>query len=111
GGHRPLDRRAPGMPGASRTAWPRRASHRRSRAAADRRDRRAAARCGTMGARAAGRRPFRPNRDDNPLAFRFQLALYYCGGAALAVWGLLALKGVNDRVAAIPIALGCMEWF
>lgn len=35
-------------------------------------------------------RAFRPNRDDNPLAFRFFLALYYRGGMALAVWGLLA---------------------
>lgn len=39
-------------------------------------------------------RPFRPNRDDNPLAFRFFLVLYYCGGTALAVWGLLALVGL-----------------
>lgn len=39
-------------------------------------------------------RPFRPNRDDNPFAFRFYLALYCCGGTALAVWGLLALAGM-----------------
>lgn len=39
-------------------------------------------------------RAFRPNRDDNPLAFRFFLGLYYCGGTALAVWGLLALAGL-----------------
>ena len=38
--------------------------------------------------------PFRPNRDDNPLAFHFFLALYYCGGMALAVWGLLSLVGL-----------------
>jgi len=38
--------------------------------------------------------PYRPNRDDDPLAFRFFLALYYCGGTALAVWGLLALVGL-----------------
>jgi hypothetical protein len=39
-------------------------------------------------------RPYRPNRDDDPLAFHFFLALYYCGGTALAVWGLLALVGM-----------------
>lgn len=37
---------------------------------------------------------YRPNRDDNPLAFHFFLALYYCGGIALAVWGLLSLVGL-----------------
>ena len=39
-------------------------------------------------------RPYRPNRDDQPLSFRFHLALYYCGGMALAVWGLMALVGL-----------------
>ncbi|MCD6679867.1 MAG: hypothetical protein LT102_04300 [Burkholderiaceae bacterium] len=39
-------------------------------------------------------RPYRPNRDDNPLAFHFFLALYYASGTALAVWGLLALVGL-----------------
>jgi len=39
-------------------------------------------------------KPYRPNRDDNPLAFRFFLTLYYCGGMALAVWGLLSLVGL-----------------
>lgn len=43
--------------------------------------------------------PYRPNRDDNPLAFRFFLALYYCGGTALAVWGLLALMGLAPELA------------
>ncbi len=38
--------------------------------------------------------PYRPNRDDEPLAFRFFLALYFCGGTALAVWGLLSLVGL-----------------
>lgn len=38
--------------------------------------------------------PYRPNRDDDPLAFRFFLALYCCGGTALAVWGLLSLVGL-----------------
>ena len=38
-------------------------------------------------------RPYRPTRDDNPLAFHFFLALYFCGGLALLVWGILALVG------------------
>jgi len=38
-------------------------------------------------------RSYRPNRTDNPVAFRFFLALYFCGGMALAVWGILALFG------------------
>jgi hypothetical protein len=37
---------------------------------------------------------YRPNREDNPFAFRFFLALYFCGGIALCVWGLLALIGM-----------------
>ncbi|HZF24957.1 MAG TPA: hypothetical protein VEZ88_01755 [Steroidobacteraceae bacterium] len=48
---------------------------------------------GVLPAGAAGFRPYRPNRDDNPLAFRFFLAVYFCGGMALAVWGILALFG------------------
>lgn len=44
-------------------------------------------------------KPYRPNRDDNPLAFRFFLGLYYCGGTALAVWGLLALVGLAPELA------------
>ena len=39
-------------------------------------------------------RPYRPNRNDNPLAFHFFLALYYASGTTLAVWGLLALVGL-----------------
>lgn len=45
-------------------------------------------------------RPYRPNRDDNPIAFRFYLTLYFCSGVALVVWGILALFG-----AATPVAL------
>lgn len=41
----------------------------------------------------AGWRAYRPNRSDNPLAFHFFLLLYFCGGMALAVWGILALFG------------------
>ena len=39
-------------------------------------------------------RPYRPNRENNPFAFRFFLALYFCSGMALTVWGLLALVGM-----------------
>ena len=48
---------------------------------------------GVVPAGAAGLRAYRPNRKDNPLAFRFFLTLYFCGGMALAVWGILALFG------------------
>ncbi|MEO8460711.1 MAG: hypothetical protein ABI451_09295 [Dokdonella sp.] len=37
---------------------------------------------------------FRPNRNDQPLAFHFFLALYFCAGMALVVWGLLTLIGM-----------------
>ena len=37
---------------------------------------------------------YRPNREDNPLAFHFFLMLYFCAGLALCVWGLLALLGM-----------------
>ena len=39
-------------------------------------------------------RPYRPNRDDNRLAFHLCLTLYVCGGTALVVWGLLILVGL-----------------
>jgi hypothetical protein len=48
---------------------------------------------GVIPAGAAGLRAYRPNRKDNPLAFRFFLTFYFCGGMALAVWGILALFG------------------
>ena len=48
---------------------------------------------GVIPAGAAGLRAYRPSREDNPLAFRFFLTLYFCGGMALAVWGILALFG------------------
>lgn len=51
-------------------------------------------RAGVLPAGAAGSRPYRPNRADNPFAFRFFLVLYSCGGMALTVWGILALFGV-----------------
>jgi hypothetical protein len=46
---------------------------------------------GVLPAGAAGSQAYRPNRNDNPFAFRFFLTLYVCGGMALAVWGILAL--------------------
>lgn len=48
---------------------------------------------GVLPAGSAGWRAYRPNRQDNPLAFRCFLTLYFCGGAALTVWGILALFG------------------
>jgi len=39
-------------------------------------------------------RPYRPNREDNPLGFHFYLALYFCCGVGLCVWGLLELLGM-----------------
>lgn len=35
-----------------------------------------------------------PSREDNPFAFYFFLALYFSGGMALSVWGLLRLLGM-----------------
>jgi hypothetical protein len=48
---------------------------------------------GVLRAGSAYFRPYRPTRDDNPLAFHFFLALYFCGGLALLVLGILALVG------------------
>ncbi|HJU22244.1 MAG TPA: hypothetical protein VJ891_07020 [Casimicrobiaceae bacterium] len=45
-------------------------------------------------------RPYRPNRDENAVAFHFYVALYFVGGVALIVWGILALFGA---VAPIPL--------
>ncbi len=39
-------------------------------------------------------RPYRPTREDNPVAFHFYLLVYLCGGAALVLWGLLSLLGM-----------------
>jgi len=43
-------------------------------------------------------RAYRPNRDDNPIAFHFFLALYFASGVALIVWGVLALFGAADPI-------------
>jgi hypothetical protein len=48
---------------------------------------------GVLPAGAAGMRAYRPNRVDNPFAFHCFLALYFCGGLTLTVWGILALFG------------------
>jgi hypothetical protein len=37
---------------------------------------------------------YTPNRVDNPAAFHFYLAIYFLGGVALCVWGVLAMVGV-----------------
>ncbi|MBS0437919.1 MAG: hypothetical protein JSS33_00765 [Proteobacteria bacterium] len=51
-------------------------------------------RSGELPAGSRGWRSYRPNRDDNPIAFHLFLALYVCGGIALCVWGLLELGGM-----------------
>lgn len=33
-------------------------------------------------------------RDESPLAFRFCIAMYYCLGMGMCVWGLLAMVGM-----------------
>jgi hypothetical protein len=38
--------------------------------------------------------PYCPNRDENPLAFNFFLLVYFGGGLALCVWGLLGMLGM-----------------
>ncbi len=38
--------------------------------------------------------PYRPTRTDNPIGFYFYLALYFCVGVGLCVWGLLAMVGM-----------------
>jgi hypothetical protein len=48
---------------------------------------------GELPAGTAYLRLYRPNRDDNPLAFYFHLALYACAGMGLLVWGILAMVG------------------
>ncbi|HSN00255.1 MAG TPA: hypothetical protein VLS52_04545 [Rudaea sp.] len=51
-------------------------------------------RSGELPAGSKGFRAYRPNRDENPVAFHFLLALYICGGIALCLWGLLELGGM-----------------
>ncbi|HZW51377.1 MAG TPA: hypothetical protein VFF05_05930 [Rudaea sp.] len=47
-----------------------------------------------MPAGSEGLRAYRPDRDENPVAFHFFFVLYVCGGIALCVWGLLELGGM-----------------
>lgn len=49
---------------------------------------------GELPAGSRGWRRYRPSRDEDPVAFRFFLMLYVCGGIALCVWGLLELGGM-----------------
>jgi hypothetical protein len=51
-------------------------------------------RSGELPAGSRGWGTYRPYRVENPLALHFLLALYFCGGMAWAVWGLLALVGM-----------------
>lgn len=47
--------------------------------------------------------PFsRPRRDEEPLAFHLFLGLYFFGGFAMTVWGLLILVGMAPP---LPIRL------
>lgn len=50
-------------------------------------------RSGELPAGSQGWKAWRPNRDDNPLAFHFFLLVYLCGGLALLVWGMMQLLG------------------
>jgi hypothetical protein len=56
-------------------------------------------RTGVLPAGAAGWRAYRPNRNDNPFAFRLFLLLYCSGGMVLAAWGILALFGAAPALA------------
>lgn len=39
-------------------------------------------------------RPYRPSRDHDPIAYHLFLVLYFAGGMAMVVWGLLSLVGL-----------------
>jgi len=53
-------------------------------------------RAGAIRAGSSGFKLYTPTRQDNPLAFRFFVALYLCGGFACLMWGVLALAGVAE---------------
>lgn len=40
----------------------------------------------------------RLSREDNPVSYRFFLTMYFCGGVALCVWGLLAMLGMAPSI-------------
>lgn len=50
-------------------------------------------RSGELPAGSRGFHAYRPTREDNPGAFHFFLALYFCSGLLLCAWGLLTLMG------------------
>lgn len=56
-------------------------------------------RTGELPAGSSFLRAYRPSREEAPLAFHFFLALYFSGGMALVVWGLLALIGLAPPLA------------
>lgn len=49
---------------------------------------------GDLPAGASYWRNFRVDRQEKPFLFRIFLALYFCAGIALCVWGLLAMVGM-----------------
>ena len=51
-------------------------------------------RTGEVRGGSSGFKPYRPNRRDNPLAFRLFMAFHGCLGSLLLAWGLLALVGL-----------------
>lgn len=52
---------------------------------------------------------YRPNREDNPLAFRFFLMLYFSAGLVLCVWGLLALLGMDKPKHNLTVSAGSLQ--
>lgn len=41
-----------------------------------------------------GLRPYKPSRENNPIAFHFFIGLYILGGFSMVIWGILALAGL-----------------
>jgi len=53
---------------------------------------------GVLPAGSRGLEPYRPNRDDNPIAFHFFLGLYVCFGLWLIVIGVHAILGLGAPI-------------
>lgn len=53
---------------------------------------------GEVRAGASGLSVYRPNRWDNPIAYHFFLGLYFVGGMALIIWGILSMIGAADPI-------------
>jgi hypothetical protein len=53
---------------------------------------------GEIPAGSSGFQAYRPNRIDQPLVYRIFLTLYFVGGMALEVWGILALFGAAPAI-------------